>query len=53
MKSEGKEKEENGGEQELTGEELRKRIQMENYAASETGLLIAEADRVLCHLIMF
>ena len=23
------------------------------YAASETRLLIAEADRVLCHLVMF
>ena len=23
------------------------------YAASETCLLIAEADRVLCHLVMF
>ena len=49
MKSDGKEK---GIEQELTGE-LAKRIQVEIHSASETCLLIAEADRVLSHFVMF
>ena len=46
-------KSEKGREQELTGEELAKWIHLENYAASETCLLIAETDRVLCILLCF
>ena len=54
MKSEGKEKEEKGGERELSGEEQAKRFAKEKYVLQlETCLLIAEADRVLCHLYMF
>ena len=46
-------KSEKGREQELTGEELAKWIHLENYAASETCLLIAETDRVLSLLLCF
>ena len=46
-------KSEKGREQELTAEELAKWIHLENYAASETCLLIAETDRVLCLLLCF
>ena len=54
MKSERKEKEEKGGERELSGEEQAKRVAKEKYVLQlETCLLIAEADRVLCHLNMF
>ena len=50
--SKGEEKEEKGREQELTGEELAKRIHVENLCSIQ-DLLIAEADRVLCYLEMF
>ena len=55
MKSDGEEKEEKGREQELASEELAKRIAREKMSMQhlETCLLIAEADKVLCHIIMF
>ena len=51
MNSKGEEKEEKGREQQLTGEELAKRIHVENLCSIQ-DLLIAEADRVLCYLEM-
>ena len=55
MKSDGKEKEEKGREQKLTGQELAKWIAKEKVSMQhlETYLLITESDRVLCHLITF
>ena len=51
-----RERREKKKERELSGEELAKRIAEEKCLcciSAVTCLLIAEADRVLCHLIMF
>ena len=50
MKSNGKEKE---AERNRVRINKRRGFMWKIYAASETCLLIAEADRVLCHLVMF
>ena len=50
MKSDGKEKE---VERSRVRINRRTALMWKIYAASETRLLIAEADRVLCHLVMF
>ena len=50
MKSNGKEKE---AERNRVRINRRRGFMWKIYAASETCLLIAEADRVLCHLVMF
>ena len=50
----GKRKKRKGREQELMGEELERRgFKWKIYAACETCLLITEADRVLCHRVIF
>ena len=50
MKRDAKEKE---AERQRARTNRRRRFMRKIYAASETCFLIAEADRVLCHLVMF